>query len=72
MNIISNLLCARVYNFNLVFAYLFKVAYLTFYESVRPILLHFKLHDLYLCSHLICELYFQFIRISVYYFIVLN
>ena len=40
---------------------LFKLACLTFDQLVRPILLYFKLHDLYVCLHLVCELYFQFI-----------
>ena len=38
----------------------FKLACLTFDQSVRPILLYFKLHDLYVCLHLICELNYQF------------
>ena len=37
----------------------FKLACLTFDQSVCPILLYFKLHDLYVCLHLICEFYYQ-------------
>ena len=40
---------------------LFKLACLTFDQLVRPISLYFKLHDLYVCLNLFCELYFQFI-----------
>ena len=50
--------------FQLIICLLFaclKLAWLTFDQSVRPILLCFKLVDSYVCLHLICEHYFQFI-----------
>ena len=52
VNFIFNLLCTRVKNFSLLFN-CFKLAYLTFYQYVRPILLYVIMHDFYVCLHLI-------------------
>ena len=54
----------------------FKLACLTFDQSVRPILLYFKLLDIYVCLHLIRTLlpiyHVPEFIISIYYLLVLN